>query len=91
MAGATIIVFSTDRDRWHPGSRFVRSAVADASQAYSVAGLPPGSYYGAVVVRPPQDGDDAWRDPEYLESLIIGATTFVLGNGETIAVNLRAR
>ena len=48
---ANVIVFSTDRDRWYPASRFLRTAVAGADGAFTIAGLPFGSYYAAAVAR----------------------------------------
>jgi hypothetical protein len=52
-------------------------------------GLPAGSYYAAAVAQLPDDGDDAWQDPAYLESLIGRATTFGLGEGQS-SLNLDA-
>ena len=53
------------------------------------AGLPAGSYYAAAVAALPADGDDAWQDPAYLESLVARATAFALGEGQSQALTLK--
>jgi hypothetical protein len=88
--GSHLIVFSTDRDRWYPASRFLRRSVASGPAAsLSVAGLPSGSYYTAAVRQLPSDGEDAWQDPQFLESLLTGATTVTLSEGQKQLVALR--
>jgi hypothetical protein len=87
--GARLIVFATDRDRWYPSSRFVNETTAGADGAIALAGLPAGSYYAAAVARLPTDGDDAWQDPAYLESLMTRASAFTLGEGQKQVLNLK--
>ncbi|MBZ5556235.1 MAG: carboxypeptidase-like regulatory domain-containing protein [Acidobacteriia bacterium] len=87
--GSSVIIFSVDRDRWYSSSRFLRIAAAGAGGAFSVAGLPYGSYYAAAVDKPPNDGDDAWQDPEFLRSLVTRASSVTLGDGHTVSLNLR--
>jgi hypothetical protein len=84
-----VIVFSSDRDRWYPTSRFVRQSVARADGTFMLAGLPPGSYYAAVVAKLPTDGEDSWQDPAYLEALVVHATAFTLGEGQQHVLNLK--
>jgi protocatechuate 3,4-dioxygenase beta subunit len=88
-AGARAIVFPMDRERWYPGSRFLRVAAAAADGAMAFAGLPAGSYYAAAVATLPADGDDAWQEPAYLESLVGRAATFTLGEGQKQVLNLK--
>jgi hypothetical protein len=89
-AGSSVIVFSTDTSRWYPGSRFQRVVVAaGAGGVFTIAGLPSGSYYAAAVEKPPNDGDDAWQDPEYLRTLVTRASAVTLGDGQTLTLNLR--
>lgn len=38
VAGAIVIVFSTDRDRWFPTSRYLRSVTGIAKGAFTVEG-----------------------------------------------------
>jgi protocatechuate 3,4-dioxygenase beta subunit len=87
--GSHVVVFATDRDRWYPASRFVRQTAAGTDGAITLAGLPPGSYYAAAVAALPADGDDAWQDPAYLESLVSRARAFALGEGQKQVLNLK--
>jgi protocatechuate 3,4-dioxygenase beta subunit len=86
---AAVIVFSTARDRWYPRSRFLQRAAAGKDGTFSMAGLPAGTYYVAAVAPSPSDGDEAWRDPAFLTSLIPRASTATLGDGDTRTLNLR--
>jgi hypothetical protein len=90
---ASVIAFSVDRDRWYPASRFLRLSKSGTDGAVTIAGLPPGSYYAAAVAKLPADGDDAWQDPAYLESLVPPATAFSLGDGQrqTLALKVTER
>jgi protocatechuate 3,4-dioxygenase beta subunit len=85
---AIVIAFSTARDRWYPVSRFMRRSATRKDGNFSIAGLPPGTYYVAVA-QPPAGGDEAWQDPAFLTSLIPRASTATLGDGDTRTLNLR--
>jgi len=87
--GSRVIMFSTDRDRWYPASRFLRAAGAAADGAFTVIGLPFGSYYAAAVARLPAEGEDAWQDSEFLGALVSRASTVTLGDGQKTSVSLR--
>ena len=87
--GSHVIVFSPDRDRWYPSSRFLRQAAAGGDGAITLSGLPPGAYYAAAVGTLPADGEDAWQEPAYLESLMGRAATFTLGEGQQQVLNLK--
>jgi protocatechuate 3,4-dioxygenase beta subunit len=87
--GSHAVVFATDRDRWYPASRFIRQTAAGADGAIALAGLPAGSYYAAAVARLPADGDDAWQDPAFLESLVPRARDFAIGEGQKQVLNLK--
>jgi protocatechuate 3,4-dioxygenase beta subunit len=56
--GSTVVVFSTDRDRWYPASRYLQTSTGSDGM-FTVAGLPAGSYYVSAVARIPMDGVDA--------------------------------
>jgi hypothetical protein len=86
---AKVVVFSPDRDRWYPTSRYLRAASAGADGAISLSGLPTGNYYAAAVPALPSDGDDAWQDPAFLDSLLAHAITFTLGEGQQQVLNLK--
>ena len=84
VAGANLIVFSVDRDKWYPESRFMQRAVAGADGQASIRALPDGAYYAAAVRRAPAEGDEAWQDPEYLSGLLGRATTVTLQDGQKV-------
>ena len=87
--GTSLVVFSGDRDRWYPGSRYMAQTRADANGAFTIAGLPSGTYYAAAVGRLPSDGPDSWRDADYLNALLPRAATVTLGDGERQSLTVR--
>jgi hypothetical protein len=84
----TLLVFPVDRDRWYPGSRYFRRVGAGSGGNFNVRGLPPSDYYVAPVTgwRVLKDGDDAWQDPEFLESVALRATRATLAEGGRVAL-----
>ncbi len=84
----TLLVFPVDRDRWYPGSRYFRRAGPASAGNFSVRGLPPSDYYVAPVAgwSVLKDGDDAWQDPEFLESIALRAARATLTEGERLSV-----
>jgi protocatechuate 3,4-dioxygenase beta subunit len=66
LTDGTVIVFSSDSEKWTEGSRFVRSARPDQQGQFQIKGLPAGEYH-AVAVEYVEEG--LWNDPEYLEAL----------------------
>jgi hypothetical protein len=88
-SGTNLIVFSTDRGRWYPSSRFLRKTTAGPDGAYTVAGLPAGAYYAAAVDKLPPDGEDAWQEASFLDSLTRRASTATLGGGQKTSLALR--
>ena len=89
VGGVRVVIYSSERNRWYPASRFMRSAVTNPDGTFSVTGLPSGSYFAAATLRTPL-GDDAWGDPVFLDSLRGAATIVTLGEGQRQSVNLRA-
>jgi hypothetical protein len=89
VPGANIVVFSTDRDRWYPASRYLRLTESGADGSFSVAGLPPGTYYASGVPRIPTDGQDAWQDPQFIDSLVARASTVTVIDGQKAEIALR--
>jgi len=89
MVAASVIVFSTDRARWYPRSRYVQRARTEVDGSFSIAGLPAGNYYAIPVHDVPADGDDAWQEPAFLESLIPTALSVLVGDGGRSSVNFR--
>jgi hypothetical protein len=84
-----VIVFSTDRDRWYPSSRFLRIAAAGADGAFTITGLPFGSYYAAAVAQLPVEGEDAWQSSEFLTALLPRSSTVTVGMGQNPSISLR--
>jgi hypothetical protein len=88
VAAASVIVFSADRTRWYPASRFMRSATTDDGGSFRISGLPAGSYFIAPAVTIPA-GDAAWGDPVFLDTLRPGATVLSIGDDQAQSVTLR--
>jgi hypothetical protein len=91
IAAGYVIVVSTDRSRWYPKSRFMRTTAIGSGGAFSLSGLPFGSYYLAALDRLPDDGEDGWQDPDFLEPLLAAASSVTIAEGERQVVNLRLR
>jgi hypothetical protein len=85
LADGTVIVFSTDPEKWMEDSRFVRSVRPDQAGKYQIRGLPPGEYFG-VAIEYVEEG--TWNDPEYLESIRGLGQRFTLGDADTHALML---
>jgi hypothetical protein len=88
-----VLAFSVDRERWTPGSRYVRTYVAFSEDTIGVGkrdtigGLPPGDYYVVAV----SDIDtEALGDPaDILEELSPRATRVTLADDSKLIVSLR--
>jgi Carboxypeptidase regulatory-like domain len=87
--GANVIAFSIDRERWYTASRFLRVTTAGERGVFSIKGLPFGAYYIAAVDRLPDEGENAWQDPEFLAGLIRRANTVTVRDGQSQALDLR--
>jgi protocatechuate 3,4-dioxygenase beta subunit len=90
LPGVSVIVFSTDRDRWYHASRFIGMTAAGEGGAYSLTGMPFGAYYAAAIRRLPNEGDQAWRAPEFLAALIPGAATVTIRDGQKVSLDVQA-
>jgi hypothetical protein len=86
---AHVIVFSTDRGLWYPASRFMHEVARAQDGRYRLIGVPSGSYYAAAVTRLPVEGEEAWQDPAFLDTLAFHATTVTLGEGQRQVLNLK--
>jgi hypothetical protein len=81
-----ILVFSSDRQHWTPGSRRVRMTRPATDGAFSVKGLPPGDYFvGALTDLEPGE----WNDPTLPEQLVGSAVKVTLREGEATRQDLR--
>jgi hypothetical protein len=90
-AAYSLLVFSTDHDRWYPGSRFFRRAAPQSAGNFSVRGLPPGDYFVAAMpdTSVPRDGFDAWQDPEFLDAIALRAGHVTVTEGATLSMTPR--
>jgi protocatechuate 3,4-dioxygenase beta subunit len=93
IAGVPVLAFTIDRDRRYPWSRFVHHTMSAADGTFKFDAVPGGSYYLAAVGALPIDGDDAWQDAAFLDSLTPTASTVTVNDGEkrTIALRIKAR
>jgi hypothetical protein len=81
-----ILVFSSDRKYWTPGSRRIRMTRPATDGSYSVKGLPPGDYYLAA----PTDLETGeWNDPVLLEQLVRSSARITLRDGEMASQDFR--
>jgi len=87
------LVFSVDRERWAPGSRYVRTYVAPADDTLGVGerdtidGLPPGDYY--VVAVSDLESDALGNPGDIFEELSRRATRVTLADDAKLNVSLR--
>jgi hypothetical protein len=88
---APVILFSADRERWYPRSRFLRRVIANESGAFTIEGAPSGTYYVVSPAALPTLGNNAWQEPAYLESLTREAQIVTISSGQRTTSNLRRR
>jgi protocatechuate 3,4-dioxygenase beta subunit len=86
-ADAAVFVFSQDRDRWFPPTRFVMIVTADRDGRYVVRTLPPGEYHAIALDY--LDNNRRVGDTEYLEELTRQARQFRLNEGENKTLDLK--
>jgi hypothetical protein len=88
---AAVLVFSTSRDRWFDGSRWVKVEWSNESGAFTVTGLPPGDYWIAAIERPDRTVERRAFTPDrdLFDSLSPRAVRITLGEGETHDLTLR--
>jgi hypothetical protein len=81
-----ILVFSSDRKHWTPGSRRIRMTRPATDGAFSVKGLPPGEYFLAALADL-ETGE--WNDPTLLDQLVPSSAKVTLRDGETTTQDFR--
>ena len=81
-----ILVFSSDRKHWTPGSRRIRMTRPATDGAFSVKGLPPGEYFLAALADL-ETGE--WNDPTLLDQLVPSSAKVTLRHGETTTQDFR--
>jgi hypothetical protein len=86
LTDGTIIVFSSDSEKWAEDSRFVRAARPDQQGQFRIRNLPAGEYLAVAITYVP---DGMWNDPEYLESIRRYGQKLTLTEGSSQAVALK--
>lgn len=76
----SMLLFTTDRAQWGPGSRRLRQPVQPGSDGkFRIAGMPAGEYFlGVVTDLEPSD----WQDPAFLEQLSAASIKVTVADGE---------
>jgi carboxypeptidase family protein len=82
----SLVVFAQDRERWNPGSRYLRTSRPDQDGRFKVTGLPAGRYY-AVALDYVEPGEAS--DPEFLDRVSAKAEKFSLNEGEVKTFDLK--
>lgn len=88
VAGVQVIVFPIDDALRYAGSRYFATAHTSDTGAFNMSGVPPGSYYVALISRSRDKDPDSWQDPQMLESFARAAQSIVVRDGETTTINL---
>jgi Carboxypeptidase regulatory-like domain len=83
----SLLVFPADRKLWYPGSRFFRHATPDAEGRFQITAMSPAEYFVAAV-RPFDERDDSWQDPEALERMAARATRVSAGEAAKLAITI---
>ena len=81
-----VLLFSTDRRHWTPGSRRVRTTRPATDGAFTIKGLLPGDYF---LVALPDLEPGEWNDSAFLEQLVKSSTKVTVRDGETTTQNYR--
>ena len=91
IADCTVLVFSTSRDRWFDGSRWLKAERPSENGAFTATGLPPGEYWVAAIERPDRTVERGIVTPDrdLLDSLSSRAVRITLGEGESQDLTLR--
>ena len=85
--GSTVVVFSTEKDRWTlPSTRYVAAARAGRDGRFQIEGLPAGPYLAIALGYVERE---QWRDPDFLDAASKLATRVTLSAGTETTIDLR--
>ena len=91
VGSVEILVFSRDRRTWYARSRFLRRARTNPEGVFEIEGLPEDTYYVVASPQLPADGEEAWQEPEYLDTISAQASTVSVTAGSLTNLNMRVR
>jgi protocatechuate 3,4-dioxygenase beta subunit len=83
---ASVVVFAAERDKWGPGTRFVKTARPDGEGRFSIAGLPGGSYR---IVASTTIVDGQWEDIDFLSRVYDSGSRVDVAEGAAQTVTIR--
>ena len=83
-----LVFFPSDPTKWIDRSRFVMMARPTQHGRFDVRGLPPEDY---LVIALPNIVGTEWQDPDFLQQVRPQATSFVLTEGESRALELKLK
>jgi protocatechuate 3,4-dioxygenase beta subunit len=81
-----VVAFASDRGRWGPATRYVRTAKPDQNGRFTITGLPAEDYMVAALEYM-ETGEEA--DPDFLERVRANATRVRVDEGATKTVTLK--
>jgi hypothetical protein len=85
VSDVVVIVYSTERQFWTPGSRRIRAVHPGADGRYAIKDLPPGEYLISAVT----DAEpDEWYEREFLDRLTSSSVRVTIADGEKKVQNL---
>jgi hypothetical protein len=88
LPNAFVVIFGADRASWFANSRRIASVRTDAQGRYAVRNLPPGEYRAVAVLDLDQN---AWFDPDVLQTLVPATVRFTIAGVETKTLDLVVR
>lgn len=86
ITSGTVILFSSDKEKWFDGSRYLKATRPNQQGQWRITGLPEGDYLVAAVEYV-ENGE--WKDPEYLASLRDVATRVSVADGGANSAHLK--
>jgi hypothetical protein len=87
LSNYSVVLFPPDPARWHRESRFLAMAPSDNAGRFRLENVPAGTYLAVAVAALPMG---SWQDASILQRLQGSAETIRLGEGQQLAISIRA-